>query len=175
MQFNRQVNHLSIVSQNSADDDTCVTLTMDGMDRAFDREGNKHFFVQNPPKLEFSRHIFHSFNTYLIKHQQVIIWIYVSQHLDVTFLILVVGIIDFFFRCCGDSWHWVLSFCSYVNSVLNRFGSLVLIRQCWHSKSCPLNWHWIFPSLQKNLSFYLFKKETYQNCLTKVITYFKFL
>lgn len=73
MQFNRQVNHLSIVSQNSADDDTCVTLTMDGMDRAFDREGNKHFFVQNPPKLEFSRHIFHSFNTYLIKHQQVII------------------------------------------------------------------------------------------------------
>lgn len=97
MQFNRQVNHLSIVSQNSADDDTCVTLTMDGMDRAFDREGNKHFFVQNPPKLEFSRHIFHSFNTYLIKHQQVIIWIYVSQRLDVTFLILVVGIIDFFF------------------------------------------------------------------------------
>lgn len=73
MQFNRQVNHLSIVSQNSADDDTCVTLTMDGMDRAFDREGNKHFFVQNPPKLEFSRLIFHSFNTYLIKHQQVII------------------------------------------------------------------------------------------------------
>lgn len=117
------------------------------------------FCTKKPPKLEFSRHIFHSFNTYLIKHQQVIIWIYVSQRLDVTFLILVVGIIDFFFRCCGDSWHWVLSFCSYVNSVLNRFGSLVLIRQCWHSKSCPLNWHWIFPSLQKNLSFYLLKKR----------------
>lgn len=50
MQFNRQVNHLSIVSQNSADDDTCVTLTMDGMDRAFDREGNKYFLYKNPPQ-----------------------------------------------------------------------------------------------------------------------------
>lgn len=46
MQFNRQVNHLSIVSQNSADDDTCVTLTMDGMDR----EGNKYFLYKKTPQ-----------------------------------------------------------------------------------------------------------------------------
>lgn len=53
MQFNRQVNHLSIVSQNSADDDTSVTLTMDGMDRAFDREGNKYFLYKTPQNSNF--------------------------------------------------------------------------------------------------------------------------